>query len=151
LFFFPAFPSGVLTPPPPPPLGHGTWGIYRHPPQQHGDQAPRRTSAGGLIFNRAPALLRRALCLSRVPRPKPRLSEKVGTPVRSGVWRSCILISTEAGPRWPIPEGQFRGELSAVKLLPSDMGYLHPRVAVHSHTAHQHRDKAPSPLAIATQ
>jgi hypothetical protein len=33
-----------------------------------------------LIFNRAPALLRRALCLFRVPRPKPRLPEKVGTP-----------------------------------------------------------------------
>jgi hypothetical protein len=37
---------------------------------------------GGLIYNRAPALLRRALCLFRVPRPKPRLPEKVGTPVR---------------------------------------------------------------------
>jgi hypothetical protein len=30
----------------------------------------------------APALPRRALCLFRAPRPKPRLPEKVGTPVR---------------------------------------------------------------------
>jgi hypothetical protein len=36
----------------------------------------------GLIFNRAPALLRRSVCAFRVPRPKPRLPEKVGTPVR---------------------------------------------------------------------
>jgi hypothetical protein len=40
------------------------------------------TAGGGLVFNRAPALPRRALCLFRVPRPKPRLPEKVGTPVR---------------------------------------------------------------------
>jgi hypothetical protein len=39
---------------------------------------------GGLIFNRAPALLRHSVCVFRAPRPiyKPRLPEKVGTPVR---------------------------------------------------------------------
>jgi hypothetical protein len=39
---------------------------------------------GGLIFNRAPALLRHPVCVFRVPRPKPkpRLPEKVGTPLR---------------------------------------------------------------------
>jgi hypothetical protein len=42
----------------------------------------RQEGRGGLIFNRAPALLRRALCLFRVPRPKPRLPEEAGTPVR---------------------------------------------------------------------
>jgi hypothetical protein len=35
-----------------------------------------------LIFNRAPALPRHSACVFRVPRPKPRLPEKVGTPLR---------------------------------------------------------------------
>jgi hypothetical protein len=34
---------------------------------------------GGLIFNRAPALLRRAFCVVRVPRPQSRRPEEVGT------------------------------------------------------------------------
>jgi hypothetical protein len=38
---------------------------------------------GGLIFNRAPALPRHSACVFRVPRPKPRLPEKVGTPLRT--------------------------------------------------------------------
>jgi hypothetical protein len=37
---------------------------------------------GGLRFNRAPALPRHSACVFRVPRPKPRLPEKVGTPLR---------------------------------------------------------------------
>ena len=41
-----------------------------------------RDVVGGLIFNRAPALPRHSACVFRVPRPKPRLPEKVGTPLR---------------------------------------------------------------------
>jgi hypothetical protein len=37
---------------------------------------------GELILDRAPALLRRSVCAFRVPRPKSRLPEKVGTPMR---------------------------------------------------------------------
>jgi hypothetical protein len=40
------------------------------------------SGCGGLIFNRAPALPRHSACAFRVPRPKPRLPEKVGTPLR---------------------------------------------------------------------
>jgi hypothetical protein len=41
-----------------------------------------REGRGGLIVNRAPAPLRHSVCAVRVPRPKPQLPEKVGTPLR---------------------------------------------------------------------
>jgi hypothetical protein len=49
--------------------------------QQQGDVVG---AGGGLIFNRAPALPRHSACVFRVPRPKPRLPEEVGTPVGAG-------------------------------------------------------------------
>jgi hypothetical protein len=44
--------------------------------------SPRGLQSKGLIFNRAPALPRRAFCVFRAPRPKSRRPEEVGTPER---------------------------------------------------------------------
>jgi hypothetical protein len=45
------------------------------------------THRGWVVLSRAPALLLRALCVLRVPRPKSRLPEKAGTPVRKAARR----------------------------------------------------------------
>jgi hypothetical protein len=71
----------------------GTTGVHKSEKKevcgQPTAEAPERgrvmavAVGGGLIFNRAPALLRRAFCVVRAPRPKSRRPEKVGTPERS--------------------------------------------------------------------
>jgi hypothetical protein len=67
-----------------------------------GSTEGKERRGGGLIFNRAPALPRRALCLIRVPRPKPRLPEKVGTPVRKAAGQPGTAVC-------PGPELQQQG------------------------------------------
>jgi hypothetical protein len=62
---------------------------------------------GGLRFNRAPALPRHSVCVFRVPRPKPRLPEEVGTPLR----KAARVV--RGGARPPRGEGGGRPVLYA--------------------------------------
>jgi hypothetical protein len=67
---------------------------------------------GGLIFNRAPALLRHSVCVFRVPRPKPRLPEKVGTPLR----KPARVVRGGARPHPWRTEGEGLGEVARCAL-----------------------------------
>ena len=65
------------------------------------------------MFNRAPALPRHSACAFRVPRPKPRLPEEAGTPLR----KAARVVRGGARPHPWRTEGEGLDEVARRALL----------------------------------